>query len=350
LVQGIGWFIVIRLGGGLVALGIATIIPSFIGQFVRYVMFRRLLPDLTLTRKAFDRTLVRSFAKLSGWFSFSQVISLAATSADILIVGVVVGVAEAGIFAVGQRIAMLAGNSVGPITGIFQPASATSLGRGDGDKLGSMVVIGGRVAMAVAVPAALVTAVLARSALRAWVGPVYVEATMVVILLSASIAVQASTATAHAVFEGIAEPKLPALLSATEIFVRIVLAVILGYHFGIVGVAWAVFVSIVLFEGVAMMVLMARRYKVRIRRYLLLLTRAHALPVLGGGVVGVYLERGPLWDFVTSHTRVIGIFSVIVAGLIMLAVYVPIYIFTGLSARERHGVITRARALIHRTD
>lgn len=33
LVQGLAWFLVIRMGGGLVALGIATVIPSFLGQF-----------------------------------------------------------------------------------------------------------------------------------------------------------------------------------------------------------------------------------------------------------------------------------------------------------------------------
>jgi O-antigen/teichoic acid export membrane protein len=350
LVQGIAWFIVIQLGGGLVALGVATIVPSFLGQFARYIMFRRLLPELTLTPKAFDRKLVRSFARLSGWFSFAQVVSLASTSVDILVVGVVVGVTQAGIFAVGQRLAMLAGNTVGPITGLFQPASAASLGRGDNDNLGSMIVIGGRVAMAVAVPAGLVTAVLARSALRAWVGPVYVEATTVVLLLTAGIVIQAATQTTYAVFAGIAEPKVPSLLAAAEVSVRLALAVILGNYFGIVGVAWAVFISILLFEGIAMMVLMAVRYRVRIRRYLSILIRAHALPVLFAGAAGLYLEHGPLWDFVQSHARAISILSVIAAGLVMLAIYAPIYFFTALSARERLGVIGRARTFLRRTD
>jgi hypothetical protein len=79
-----------------------------------------------------------------------------------------------------------------------------------------------------------------------------------------------------------------------------------------------------------------------------LLAREHTLPVVCAGAVGLYLERGPLWDFVRTHTRVVGILSVIVAGLIMLAVYLPIYAFTGLSKKERVTTIGRVRGFLRR--
>lgn len=346
LTQAIGWFVVIRLGGGLVALGIVTVAVSLLGQLSRYVMFRRLLPHVSLSRKGFERQLVRSLARLSSWFSFAQVVSLAVITVDVVIVGAVVGVAQAGIFAVGQRLAMLAGNTIGPVTDVFAPASAQTLGRGDAGKLGSMVVSGNRVVMGVAVPAALVTAVLARPALRAWVGPLYVQAALVVVLLSASVVVRASTQTSRSVLFGIAEPKIPTLLGAAAIVVHVALAVVLGQHYGIVGVAWAVLISSLLFDGAAMMILMSRRYQVTVPGYLAHLARAHALPVVCAGAVGAYLAQGPLWDFVRTHTRVVGVLAVIVVGLLMLGIYLPIYAFTGLSPRERVTAVGRLRAVL----
>ncbi|MFZ0248362.1 MAG: oligosaccharide flippase family protein [Acidimicrobiales bacterium] len=346
--QALGWFIVIRLGGGLVALGLVTVGVSLVGQLARFVIFRRLLPDLKITPKSFDRRLVRSFAGLSGWFSVSQLVFLAVNTIDVVIVGAVVGVAEAGIYAVGLRLSTLASSAVTPVTGVFAPASAHSIGRGDADKLSSMVVMGNRVATSIAIPAALVTAVLARPALRAWVGPLYVEAAVVVVLLSAAVVVQSSAATSRSVLAGAAEPRLPTIFGVAGLMVHVVLAVVLGRRYGIEGVASAVLIASILFDGVAMMLLTSRRYGVRIPSYLALLLRAHLLPLICTGAVGLYLTLGPLWDFVQTHTRPVSVLAVIVSGLVMLAIYFAIYAFTGLSAQERESVIGRVRALRRR--
>jgi membrane protein EpsK len=344
LLQGLCWFVVIRLGGGLVALGIVTVAVSLLGQLVRFFMFRRLLPHVRLTLKGFDRKLLRSFAGLSGWFSFGQVLSLAVSTMDVVIVGAVVGVVEAGIFAVGQRLAMLAGNTVSPVTDVFAPASAQMVGRGDVDKIRSLVLVGNRVAMGVAVPAALVSAVLARPALRAWVGPLYVQATWVVVLLSATVVVRASTQSTSSALFGEAAPKVPTLFGAASFVVHLTLAVVLGRDYGMVGVAWAVFISAFLFNGVAMSFISSRRYQLTVPGYLALLARAHLLPVICGGAIGLYLAQGPLWHFVLTHGRAAGITAVILAGVAVLAVYFAIYLFTGVSAPERTAGAKRVRS------
>jgi O-antigen/teichoic acid export membrane protein len=346
--QALSWFIVIRLGGGLIALGLVTVGVSLVGQVARFVIFRRLLPDLKITAKSFDRHLVRSFAGLSGWFSVSQLTLLALDTIDVVIVGAIEGVAKAGIYAVGLRLSTLASNAVTPVTGLFAPASAHTIGRGDGDKLSSMVVTGNRVATSIAIPAALVTAVLARPALRSWVGPLYLEAAVVVVLLSASVVVQSSAATSRSVLFGAAEPRLPTVFGVAGLIVHVALAVVLGRRYGIDGVASAVLIASILFDGIAMMFLTSRRYGVKIPAYLALLVRAHILPIMCSGAVGLYLTLGPLWNFVQTHPRPVSVLAVIASGLVMLAIYFSIYAYTGLSASERQGVVGRIRALRRR--
>jgi O-antigen/teichoic acid export membrane protein len=348
LCQALGWFIVIRHGGGLVALGLVTVGVSLIGQLARFVLFRRLLPELKISPKSFDRHLVRSFARLSGWFSLTQMVLLAVQAVDVVIVGAVVGVTEAGIYAVGLRLSTLASNAVTPITGVFAPAAGHTIGRGDAGKLSSMVVAGNRVAVGVAVPVALTTAVLARPALRAWVGPLYLQAAMVVVLLSAAVVVQSTTATSRSVFIGAAEPKIPTLIALGGLVIHVALAIFLGQRYGIDGVASGVLIASFLTDGVAMMLLTSRRYGVKVPSYLAFLARAHLLPAAAAVAVGLYLATGPLWHFVQTHARVVGVLAVIVAGLVILAVYFPIYTFTGLSPLERKSAFGRVRAAVRR--
>ena len=350
LLQALSWIIILRLGGGLVALGVATVAVSLLGQVARFVMFKKLLPDFHVTRKGFDRQLVRSFARLSGWFSFGQVVNLAVDAIDVVIVGIVVGVTQAGIFAVGQRLAMLAANTVSPVSSLFMPASADRIGRGDAHKLRSMVITGNRVVMGVAVPAALVTAVLARPALLAWVGSLYVQAAPVAVLFCATVVVRSSTQTSRSVLSGAAEPMVPVTLNAIALGLHIALAVILGQHIGMDGVAWAVLVSSLIFDGAAMMIVVSRRYDVGVGEYLVDLGRVFLIPSICAGAVGLYLAIGPLWDFVLQHVRAIGILAVILAGLVMLGIYLPVYAFSGFTSSERSQVIGRIRSFLRASE
>jgi O-antigen/teichoic acid export membrane protein len=348
VVPALGWFVVIHQGGGLVALGVVTVTVSFVGQLGRYVMFRRLLPDLRISLKAFDRHVVRSFARLSGWFSVADLLGLTLVTVDVVIVGALVGVVEAGVFAVGQRLATLAANSVSPVTDLLAPASAQSVGMGDIGRLRALVTTGNRVVMGVAIPVALVTAVLARPALRAWVGPLYEQATLVVVFLCAAAVTRASTQSSRSVLYGEAEPKIPTLIGTASAAVHIGLAVLLGMRYGIVGVASAAFISSFLFDFVAMSLFVSRRYRITIFSYLAQLGRSHLVPVLASGAVGFALAHGPLLHYVRTHGRVVGIVAVVVAGLVMLAVYLPLYAFMGLSAEERGTAVARVRVRMRR--
>jgi O-antigen/teichoic acid export membrane protein len=209
-------------------------------------------------------------------------------------------------------------------------------------------VAGNRVAVGVAVPVALTTAVLARPALRAWVGPLYLQAAMVVVLLSAAVVVQSTTATSRSVFIGAAEPKIPTLIALGGLVIHVALAIFLGQRYGIDGVASGVLIASFLTDGVAMMLLTSRRYGVKVPSYLAFLARAHLLPAAAAVAVGLYLATGPLWHFVQTHARVVGVLAVIVAGLVILAVYFPIYTFTGLSPLERKSAFGRVRAAVRR--
>src|SRR5208283_4340494 len=117
--QGIGWVIVLWLHGGLVALGVVTVVISLLGQVSRLVMFRHLLPWFHLSLRRFDRRLVRTFTSASGRYSVVEISDAVIGLSDVLIVGAAAGVRAAAIYAVAQRLGLLPIRIVQPRTALL---------------------------------------------------------------------------------------------------------------------------------------------------------------------------------------------------------------------------------------
>jgi O-antigen/teichoic acid export membrane protein len=318
---------------------------SLAGQLSRYVMLRRLLPDLVISPRLFDRSLVRSLGGLSGWYSLRAVSGAVFAAIDVIIVGVVVGVVAAGIYAVGQRLAMLVANTLRPGVDVLFPHAAHAVGGGNRSELRATVATGSRIAVGIAFPVCLVTAVLARPAIRAWVGPGFDHAAIVVVLLGASTAVTAVTLVGATVILGSGDPKVPTIVTALAAATRVALGVALGRVYGIAGVALAALISAVIFNGMVMLVIVCRRFGMRPGAALLGVLRAHLPAIVCAGLVGAYLAVGPVGHFVDVHRRIPGIAVVVAGGLAMLVTYFSVFAFTGLARDERRSLFARVQRL-----
>lgn len=343
VLQATSWFVVLALGGGLIELGVVTVAISLAGQLSRYLLLRRLLPHLSLSPRYLDRQLIRSLSGLSGWFSVRQITTTVLGQADILVAGIVVGVAAAGVYTVAQRLATLGLTFLQPAVYVYFPHAAQSVGRGDDQRLGSDVLAGGRLAMGIALPTSLVLIVLGRPALDAWVGPAYTSGYPVVVLLALA-AVFSSTAMAGStIMSGSGAPKVPTIVAGMSALVHIGLSALLGSFYGITGVATGTLVAAVVFDCGITLGVVARRYGLDTGAYLWSVGRAHAGPVVAGASLGAYLATGPVSAFVAVHGRAADLAVVILAGLAIMAVYGSVFFFTGLDAHERSGILVRVR-------
>ena len=95
--QAIGWVVVLYLHGGLIALGVVTVVISLAGQVSRLIIVHRLLPWFHLSLRRFDRALLRMFSVASGWFSLIEISEAVVNLSDVLIVGAAAGVRAAAI-------------------------------------------------------------------------------------------------------------------------------------------------------------------------------------------------------------------------------------------------------------
>jgi O-antigen/teichoic acid export membrane protein len=260
-------------------------------------------------------------------------------------------VATAGAFAVGEKLALLGTKLGTPVTDPYFPHAAAMVGSGDRAGLGRAARTGTRIATGVGIPCCLVVGVLARPALSAWVGSSFVRAAPVVTILAIAFGFGSFAAAPLKIVSGSGSQKLLSILGVAEAAVNITLTAVLGVYFGLTGVALAMLATVVGVELGVTLPLVCRRLGIGVGQLVGSTLRAHAVPVVVAGALGWYLSRGPLWHFVTRHSRIGNVAVVACAGLVVMALYVAVFAFTGLDGAERRAVLARLPlARRHRTQ
>lgn len=328
LAQALAWSIVIALGGGLVALASVTVVIGLLGQLSRFVLARRVLEGRTVARRAFDRRLVRPLGKLTAWFFVRDVAEVLVHRIDALVVGLVVGVPEAGIYAVGQKLSLLAERATWPVTVSFFPQMAGLSADAESSKFRDTVVVGTRIALGVAGPLCLTLMVLAHPAIAVWVDDAFLDAASVVALLAAALVLKALTRTGVLALEGMGQARFPALVFAAEALVNLVLSIALGRTMGLTGVALATLLAAGIAELALILPYLCRKLSVSLAGFVVPVFRAHLPGIAAGGVVGIAVR-----PHLTNAFFVAG------GAIAIIGAYLGTFLVTGLSDLERRHLL-----------
>ena len=348
VLQAVAWTVVLLTGGGLLLLGVVTVAISLSGQAVRLVMLRHLLPELSISPRLVNRETLRLLARPAGWFALAGSVDGFRDYANTLVLSVVRNVATAGVYAVGEKMATLGTKFGMAVADPYFPHAASLVGRGDGEGLRRATTSGNRIAAGVIMPCCLVIAVFARPALDAWVGRSFERATPAVIILAISASLASFDAIPFKIVSGSGGQRLLSLMGLAEAATDIVLTAVLGYYFGLIGVAVALLATVVVVEIGVCLPLVCRRLNVRIHDLFLPVLRAHAVPLAVAGTAGGFLSAGPVTSFVDVHGRVANLAVVAAASMAVLTLYATIFAVTGLDSASRHAVVARVPLVGHR--
>lgn len=228
---------VVLSGGGLVELAVVTAVISIAMHPLRWTLLRRAAPDVRLSRDLVDRRRLRRVGRLSGWFLTGEVAGLLSYRIDLVVVGAALGVKAVAVYAIGAKLARLAGRALLDLSSVFMPHASALSRDGEASRLGDLLVDGTRVAMGVALPLALVLSVLSASVVRAWVGTGYGEAAAVLVILSVFVVTRALVDPLEAVAIGCGLVRPWALAMLGEATVNVVVSIALVNAVGLRGPA-----------------------------------------------------------------------------------------------------------------
>lgn len=329
ILQAVAWIVVLLNGGGLVALGVVTVVLSLGGQLARFLLARRYVPQASVAPRLVDRALARRFTGLSVWFFVLDMSRVVVIRVDTIVVGLVVGVPAAGVYAVGQRLTLALEQLIEPLTKSFFPHSSTLAADGDREGLRRSLVVGTRLSLAIAAPIALSLAFLAEPLLDLWLGADsgFGDAAVVVVLLAAAVAIGALTRTGLLMLQGVGQVRVPALIVAGEALLNLTLSVVLAREMGLQGVALGTLIAVVVANLGVLYPFMCREFGVPIGELSATLARAHLPALAVAGAAG----------WLISGLDPSGIVVLVAAPAVGLA-YVAVFWFTGLSSDERRDL------------
>ena len=344
--QAVAWVVVLYLHGGLIALGVVTVVISLAGQVSRLIIVHRLIPWFRLSLRRFDRALLRMFSVASGWFSLIEISEAVVNLTDVLIVGAAAGVRAAAIYAVAQRLGLLPLKIVQPRSYLLFTKAGELEARQRSSELRESTDGAVDFVKYLSIPTAIALGFLAGPAIEAWLGGQYREAVPVIGLLCAAAVIQAWAGTIRMAVCGGGRPQLSALLFAGEAVLHVALGVVLSARYGALGMAWAVLISVVVMEGVLMLPLTYRQLGDSFLRRSGQILRVVALPsVVTGGLAWVVGRGGgALYVFTGTHGRVLGLSAVAGAGIGLMIVFYAL-LLPCLPPGQRNWAFDRAHAV-----
>ncbi|MGZ4400051.1 MAG: lipopolysaccharide biosynthesis protein [Gaiellaceae bacterium] len=331
LAQAAAWAAIIGLGGGLIGIGVATVSFSLASQVVRYLLVGHLVGGPPFRRRQIDRSLLRPILTFSGWIAVADLSATIISKVDVFVVGLVVGVPQAAVYAVGQKLAVMTSRFTDPVVTMFYPHAAELAALQDREGLRATVRTGLRLSTAISLPLTVMLCVLARPAIRVWVGNGYGGAAWVVVFLSLSAFAFSIDRIAVYVLRGLGEVKLPAILGGIEAALNLGLSVGLGLTIGLVGVAVGTLAAHVATSFCVALPYIFRRVEISLRSVVWMLVRGYSVPAAVELLVGLVL----------LHLGVHGFLKLAGAGTAMFLAFVLAALVFAVSRSERQRLLGR---------
>ena len=244
---------------------------------------RRELPGLRISRAAVSRDSLKGLLGFS-WFAFlGHLAGKVVFSADVIVIGVILGAKEVALYGVASRLFGFAAGVASTGTSLLLPLQSELEGRGEHDRQRTFVTAGVRASACVGVLLGFPLVVLPAWVLTAWLGPGFGASVAPLALLGAA----ATFTTTNAVLSQYLFARgRPALLALAQSGLA---AANLGLTIGLLlatGDIWAAALATLVVEAISAVIvlpLLSRRRGVSLRR----LWAAWGMPVLAGIVAAL---------------------------------------------------------------
>ncbi len=321
--------VIVELGGGLVALATALTVASIAFHFIRLAMLRRILPGTRVSPRLADWARLREVMHVSGWFLLSAVIQAFYNASDVVVVGIVLGLRPAAVYAVAAKLATAATQGLDSLAQVFFPYASAIARNRDRGALTAITEDGTRAAMFVGMIITLLYVILASPGIRAWVGLGYGTSARILVVLAIAIALSSPVKAINVVLVGSGRLPLVCAIRGVEVAINLTLSVTLALAIGPVGVAVGTLGGIVLARLPGLLIVGSKAVGIPPLTLLRRAVAPHVPPAVASAAV-LLLLRG-----FAAHS----IAELIVAGVGGIVAYVVVYFAVSATGGERHRAL-----------
>ena len=239
-VRAIGTVVLLRSGYSLLALAVVELAAAIIAEsLIVFRSFQR-YPELRVRFKVPDRRTRVELTAYSGSALLVQMFARAAQYSQTLIVGALISVSAVAFFAIGQALVESVRQVLLTIGPVFMPIASRFDATGRTDSLQRLLSTGTRLILVLILPILVTLFVRGETFIGLWMGAEYAgPASAVLQVLAIAMMFQSGTSAAHNVLFGRGVLRPAVVCNGLEAVGAVGLALILGPRFGLIGVAWA---------------------------------------------------------------------------------------------------------------
>ena len=249
-VRGLAIFLVLRAGGGLVALAVTQLCCSLLRTGADAALSRHLYPQLRGWRGGWDGPAARLILSFGFSSSIIQAMARLIFYSDALVIGAFLPVAMVTYFAIAASLVDYGRALVAGISQTMTPL-ASGLEGGGTAEVRDVLLDGARFATHIVLPVVLTFVFRGEAFLALWIGPAYAERSgPVLTVLAVALWSFASYQVAISTLMGLDRHRQLVPVFVAEAIANVVLSVILVQRYGIVGAAWGTLLPRLVVSGV----------------------------------------------------------------------------------------------------
>lgn len=318
-------------GFGLVTIGLITVTTNLLAALIYVAVARRHCPVRLQWEHVSKKTLTMlgSFGVITFWIGIAQTLRF---QSDAIVIGAFLSVGAISIFSIGSKLVMYATEAVQVMAGVFTPLFSHFDARQDQEQLQRTLIRANSYSTLVVMPITLILIVSGKSIIRVWVGPNYLAAYTVLVILAVASALYLAQAGSTKVLYGMAKHKFLAYMLLAEGIANLGLSIFLLRRMGINGVAWGTAIPLAINSLLALPTYTCRTVKLGQFRYF---CHAHLYPAL------VSLPFfGALW--VTEHwlkpSTYLGLVEALAPALLIYGLSLLLFLYWGEGVSNRAAV------------
>jgi O-antigen/teichoic acid export membrane protein len=269
IVRALVFVVVLRMGGGIVALGWVALATNLLGHILTRMAVQRLLPDVRITLRHVSAPHLRLIGAYSGYAFIGALAASLTFKSSALVITAFMGAALVTPFAIAAGLVDNARTLVHSATWVLSPTASELETLGEKDKLHLMLIDGAKYSVLLCWPVLFALIVFGGNLLETWVpadwNPV---AATVLTVLSIPTLVALPQSAASSVLFGVSRHRGVVVLAMISALATLLLSILWARSQGLVGVALGTAVPLLLVGGVATAVYAARALDMPLGRYL----------------------------------------------------------------------------------
>lgn len=285
-------YVLLKSGYGLITVGLVWGGAQLATQVAQFVLMDRLLPDVPITLRAMDRTLLREMF-VYGFNTFFYVLGMVLIrQAGFLVIGIFLTTANVAEFTVLNAGLLILAQVVQSFSGPIKPAVSDLDARGDEARIREVATVSQKYTLILLLPSSAFMIFMGDNFLETWVGPEFANLGPALAVLTLGNAARLSQFSNFLVLIGRGQHQVFGILTVVIGVMFLVLSLILVplAGMGLMGIAVANLIPMVLVNWVFMPIYLRRKMNMTIRENL----REAWWPALLGCAPAVGLVI--LWD------------------------------------------------------